>query len=91
MSRPSRVVGGMELITATTTIMAGITVGTTPDIGMRAVGRTTDNPVGQISARLRASRLLLRLAHPELTAAHHYGAEELDNHTPASARIRLPR
>jgi hypothetical protein len=46
----------MELITATTTIMAGITVGTTTDIGMRGVGRTTDNPVGQISARLRASR-----------------------------------
>ena len=56
MPRPSRVVGGMELITATTTIMAGITVGTTTDIGMRDVGRTTDNPVGQISARLRASR-----------------------------------
>ena len=36
--------------------MAGITVGTTSDIGMRGVGRTTDNPVGQISARLLASR-----------------------------------
>ena len=46
MPRPSRVVGGMGLITATTTIMAGITVGTTTDIGMRGVGRTTDNPVG---------------------------------------------
>ena len=56
MPWPSRVVGGMGLITATTTIMAGITVGTTTDIGMRGVGRTTDNPVGQISARLRASR-----------------------------------
>jgi hypothetical protein len=46
----------MGLITATTTIISGITVGTTTDIGMRGVGRTTDNPVGQISARLRASR-----------------------------------
>ena len=50
--QPSRVVGGMGLITATTTIMAGITVGTTTGIGMRGVGRTNDNSIGQISARL---------------------------------------
>src|SRR5690348_8657187 len=60
MPWPSRVVGGMGLITAITTIMAGITVGTTIDIGMRGVGRTTDNPVSQIWLAFRASRLCYR-------------------------------
>jgi hypothetical protein len=53
---------------AATTIMAGITVGTTTDIGMRGVGRTTDDPVRQISARLRASRACIRWSPARPTA-----------------------
>jgi hypothetical protein len=54
MPQRSRIAGGTALITATTTT-DGTTAGTTIDIGTTGIGRITANPVGQISARLRAS------------------------------------